>query len=232
MTTGLTQGICFSQDLTDDQLHMIKSTVKPHVPITWFVKGAAVKLFNEPQGLKKLHDLFGPPLEILACSSACDTLQIQHAAIQMNNGCLAGLGTWVDLTLRSSTIDFSCCSLLPHFVVVHQDPFKEPELFNDQLDLAFAAAAFDLTPTLLIVGKANECLPLLKSSANKRIQSAHIYGIETILAGVEAEQHLKSQLSLASQQVKLQSLQPHLQFLQSNDSTLPIHLRPFLVTPQ
>jgi hypothetical protein len=91
-------------------------------------------------------------------------------------------------------LDFSALSFLPTFVAVTAHP--ETKLFMEQLDLALAAAAFDLEPVLLILGEAELCFghEYIGTSQAKKLASAEIYGVKACLSGEQAHAFLTREM--------------------------------------
>ena len=71
---------------------------------------------------------------------------------------------------------------MPRIIIATASP--ESALFEEQLDLALATAAFDFEPKLLLQGKANDILTdaFTDTSIGKKMASAEMYGVESILS--------------------------------------------------
>ena len=173
-----------------------------------FLKGHGVELVNNPEALNNLcESLFTEPSQVYLCSTAYESaLQFNPDAYAIDTlsqqpsiaSCeIAGLGTWIEATQLGLALDYSSIALLPEFVAITASP-DQPE-FEQQLDLALAAAAFDLEPYLLLTGAAQSILntEYESSSLRKKLISAEIYGVKEVLTGDEAI--LKLQECLASQ---------------------------------
>lgn len=172
-----------------------------------FLKGAAVNLLHKPdQLISFINELFPghlagkePRFEVLACSSAVSKLNISLDQISgLLPVAIAGLGSWIEAACSGISFDFSTMALLPEFVVINADPEIHESMFNEQLDLALAAAAFDLEPTLLLTEGAARAFQahtqseLAAPSWLKKLRAAALYGVKTTLIGSDAMKYLKT----------------------------------------
>ncbi|HBF07148.1 MAG TPA: hypothetical protein DHW71_12390 [Gammaproteobacteria bacterium] len=152
------------------------------VPVKLFLRGEAIELLQKKDVVQLFEDHFGLQVSLYACSTALDLYQDKNSPALSAQFAIAGLGFWVEETVTHPTLDFSTPTLMPRIIIATASP--ESALFEEQLDLALATAAFDFEPKLLLQGKANDILTdaFTDTSIGKKMASAEMYGVESILS--------------------------------------------------
>ncbi len=163
------------------------------IELTLFLRGEAISFMQSSDRLNQLLQLIGcHSSKLYCCSTALDHLTATQAfqADPHLEFEIAGLGFWAEFSVAHPSVDFSCSNLLPEFVLLDAHP--DSPAFMEQLDLALAAAAFDMEPALLLTAEAVTVLSddYHDSSARKKLNAAEVYGVSKVMALHESKSAL------------------------------------------
>jgi len=221
-----------AQSLKDLQsiAKLLQSWQKP-AQISLFLRGAAIKSLDR-ETWNSITLVFAPwAVDLYVCSAHIE-FKNQWLPFTAN---ICGLGTWVHLAASLPHIDLAVTNSLPDFILLDADP-SDP-LFDEQLDLALAAASFDMSIDILISGAAKIALQPQFSElpAVKKMNSALLYGVKDIYSrqySTPLPTKRKSQLivpSIAVRSIELISADYCTTIIRLDDPDLSLNSDPLIV---